>query len=65
MRVRIFHADLDPGGKSFAIQILIRTLLTGIDEIVKISKPLQGIYSGRYIDSTKLICVALTCSNRF
>jgi hypothetical protein len=29
--------------------------LTGIDEIVKISSPVQRICRGRYIDSKKLI----------
>ncbi len=29
--------------------------LSGTDEIIKISAPVQGICSGRYIDSTELI----------
>jgi hypothetical protein len=38
-----------------------RNLFTNSDEIVKISAPLHEICGGHYIDSTRLICVALTC----
>jgi hypothetical protein len=36
-----------------------------VDEIINISAPPLGICGGRYIDSTKLIRVAFTFSNRF
>ncbi len=40
-------------------------LPAGIDVILKLSSPVQGICSGRYIDSTKLIYDAFTRWNQF